>query len=269
MSGHVLPLVGSTAPWSGGRVSTGAVCVLAGNPSPWTLDGTNTWVLGFDDEDAVVVDPGPDDAVHRANIAHALGGRRVGLIVLTHGHLDHSEGARELAVQWRAPIRAVDPAQRLGDEGLALGDVIDVAGGCEVLLTPGHTSDSASLVLRADRTLVAGDTILGRGTALVAWPDGQLGAYLDSLRRLRDALGDTEQLLPGHGPALREPSAVIDAYLEHRVARLTEVSALVDAGTTRAQDIVRVVYADVPREIWPAAELTVRAQLAYLGVLGD
>ncbi len=268
MSGHVLPLVGSTQPWRGGEVTALASCVLAPNPSPWTLDGTNTWVLGAADEPAVIVDPGPDALAHREAVLEATGDRGVALIVLTHGHLDHSEGALALARATGAQIRAVDPRLRLGAEGLAPGDVIDVAGGCEVVLTPGHTSDSAVLLLREDGSFVSGDTILGRGTALVAHPDGVLADYLDSLRRLRDLAGGLDTVLPGHGPALTHASAVIDAYLEHRLARLDEVREVRATGIATARGIVEIVYADVPREIWPAAELTVQAQLAYLDERG-
>ena len=264
MSGRAIPVVGSTEPWFGGSVTSAATCVLAPNPSPWTLDGTNTWLLGSADEAVVIVDPGPDDDGHRAAIAEALGERRVTSIVLTHGHLDHSEGARTLAAIHGVGVKAVDPLHRLGSEGLVPGEVIDVAGGCEVILTPGHTSDSASLLLHADRSLITGDTVLGRGTALVAWPDGRLGDYLMSLRRLAESVADVMMLLPGHGPALARPSEVIDSYLEHRLQRLDEVRECLAAGVDTPDGIVEVIYADVPPEVWPAAELTVRAQLAYL-----
>lgn len=264
MSGRILPVTGSTESWASGQVTAAAACVLAPNPSPWTLDGTNTWVLGAEHESVVIVDPGPDDAGHREAIMAMVGDRPVRMIVLTHGHLDHSEGARALAEQCRAGVRAVDHHLRLGDEGLAPGDVIDVAGGCEVILTPGHTSDSACLLMREDRSLISGDTILGRGTALVAWPDGRLGDYLDSLRRLAELAGDTDYLLPGHGPTLANPAQVIEGYVAHRHSRLDEVRALLARGVHEPHSIVEFVYADVPREVWPAAELTVRAQLEYL-----
>ncbi len=264
MSGHVLPLTGSDSPWAGGDVSPMATCVLAPNASPLTLDGTNTWVVGAAEEPVVVIDPGPSSAAHRAKILEAVGERRVSAIVLTHGHLDHSEGARALAEVVRAPIQAVDPTLRHGGEGLAPGSVLDVAGGCEVVLTPGHSADSACLVLREDRSLLAGDTILGRGTALIAWPDGNLAHYLDSLARLLDHVDGIDRLLPGHGPALTHPADVIATYLEHRRARLAEVRSIVDSGVVEPSEIVAIAYADVPREIWPAAELTVRAQLEYL-----
>ena len=264
MSGRVLPVVGSTEPWFGGVITLGAQCVLAPNPSPWTLDGTNTWILGFEDEAVVVVDPGPDDDNHRTAITEAVADRRVASIVLTHGHADHSAGARTLADIWKVGVRALDPQHRWGSEGLTAGAVLDVAGGCEVVITPGHTSDSASLLLHADASLVTGDTVLGRGTALVAWPDGRLGDYLESLRRLREVVGGITTLLPGHGPALGDPGAVLDAYITHRQQRLDEVRSCVDDGIESPQAIVEVVYAEVPRELWPAAELTVRAQLEYL-----
>ena len=238
--------------------------MLAPNPSPWTLDGTNTWVLGYAEGPVIVIDPGPDDATHRKAIRQVIADRPVLSIVLTHGHADHSEGARALADDVRTNIRAVDPHHRLGDEGLAPGDVIDVAGGCQILLTPGHTSDSACLVAREDSFLIAGDTVLGRGTAVVAWPDGHLGQYLDSLRRLRDLIGDIGYLLPGHGPALGDPGHVLDAYMAHRMVRLDEVRDCMATGCTTASDIVATVYADVPRDVWPAAELSVRAQMEYV-----
>lgn len=267
MSGHVLPLAGSTDDWRGGVVTEHATCVLAPNPSPWTLDGTNTWILG--ERDVVVVDPGPDDPGHmdriRAVIAeHDLSVRGV---VLTHGHLDHSEGARSFAESLGVGVRALDVEHRLGSEGLVDGDVIDL-GTVEVrvVTTPGHSRDSISLALPEDGSLVTGDTVLGRGTSLVAWPDGTLRDYLASLQRLRDlvdAAGLT-RILPGHGPVLDKPGSVLDDYLAHRLARLREVAEVHASGVTDPARIVQIVYADVPREVWPAAELTVRAQVDYL-----
>ncbi|HSR21944.1 MAG TPA: MBL fold metallo-hydrolase, partial [Candidatus Eisenbacteria bacterium] len=134
-----------------------------------------------------------------------------------------------------------------------------------VVGTPGHSHDSVSLQVPHDGTVLTGDTVLGRGTSLVAWPDGRLGDYLQSLERLRMLAGDgMTLLLPGHGPVLKDPVAVLDGYLAHRRARLAEVEEVVRGGVTDAAAIVAIVYADVPREVWPAAELTVRAQLDYL-----
>ena len=246
-----------------------ARCVLAPNPSPMTLDGTNTWILAEPGSPrAVVVDPGPAHAghLHRVRDQVAAGGQRVAQILLTHGHPDHSDGAAAFAAMTGAPVRAADPAYRLGDEGLAPGDVIGVAG-CElrVVATPGHTSDSVSLHLPADHALLTGDTVLGRGTTVIA-QDGNLADYLASLDRLRaltDQAGLTV-LLPGHGPILASPAATLDYYITHRQERLAEITAALDAGDRTTAQIVARVYADVDRSLWPFAAWSVRAQLDYL-----
>ena len=240
-------------------VTASAGVVLAPNPGPMTLDGTNTWVLRAPgSERAVVVDPGPLTEGHLAEVA-ALG--PVDVVLLTHGHLDHSEGAARFAALTGAPVRALDPAHRLGEEGLGEGDVV-VGGGLEVRVwaTPGHTSDSLSFVL--DDAVLTGDTILGRGTTVVAHPDGVLGDYLASLRRLRE-LGELT-VLPGHGPELASAGAAAEHYLAHRESRLEQVRAAVAAGASTPEQVVETVYADVDRVLWPAATLSVRAQLEHL-----
>jgi len=267
MSGNAVPL-GDPSPWHGGAVTSRAVCVLAGNPGVMTLDGTNTWVLREPGSSlCVVVDPGPDDDAHLAAVVAVAGDARIARILLTHGHPDHAEGAASLAALTGAPVAALDPAHRLGDEGVVGGDVVSV-GGLEigVVSTPGHTADSLSFQPLADGALLTGDTVLGRGSTVVAHPDGRLGDYLVSLARLRDLASSTgsELVLPGHGPALLDPVGAVTAYLAHRQARLDQVRAALAAGSTTADDVVEAVYADVPREVWPAARLSVLAQLAYL-----
>jgi glyoxylase-like metal-dependent hydrolase (beta-lactamase superfamily II) len=246
-----------------------AWCVLAPNPSPMTLDGTNTWVIAEPGTAAVVVvDPGPDDEGHLRRVLDAAraGDRQVAQVVLTHGHLDHSAGARRFAELSGAPVGALDPGLRLGTEGYGAGDVI-TAGGCElrVVATPGHTADSLSLLLPADGGLLTGDTVLGRGTTVIAG-DGSLGDYLRTLDELR-SLADTAALhvlLPGHGPLLTDPAGVLDYYIAHRKERLDQVRAARAAGAGTPTEVVAVVYADVDKSLWPAAELSVRAQLDYL-----
>ncbi|HEX5565561.1 MAG TPA: MBL fold metallo-hydrolase [Streptomyces sp.] len=253
-----------------GMGTTRAVCVLAPNASPMTLDGTNTWIIAEPDSSlAVVIDPGPLDEGHlREVIATAeRAGRRVALTLLTHGHPDHAEGAARFAELTGTDVRALDPALRLGEEGLAAGDVI-TTGGLEmrVVPTPGHTSDSLSFHLPADAAVLTGDTILGRGTTMVAHPDGRLGDYLDSLRRLRSLTVDdgVSTVLPGHGPVLDDAQGAVEYYLAHRAARLAQVETAVEDGHRTASEVVAHVYADVDRTLWPAAELSVRAQLDYL-----
>jgi glyoxylase-like metal-dependent hydrolase (beta-lactamase superfamily II) len=258
--------------WTGGEVAPAASCVLAPNPGPMTLDGTNTWVLSAPDAGrAVVIDPGPDDAGHLRKVLATVAARgaRVGVVLLTHGHLDHSEAARSFAqAAGGVAVRALDPAQRLGDEGLGDGEVVEVDGLLvEVVGTPGHTGDSLSFVLPDFGALLTGDTVLGRGTTVVAYPDGRLGDYLDSLARLEELVEarGLVDLLPGHGPALRNPLDVVRFYRRHRAERLNQVRNAVTAGARTPREVVERVYADVPREVWPAAELSVRAQLEYLG----
>jgi glyoxylase-like metal-dependent hydrolase (beta-lactamase superfamily II) len=267
VSGRVLPL-GADGPWTGGTVTARATCVLAPNPGPMTLDGTNTWVIAEPGaRTAVVLDPGPDLSEHLDAIESMLDGRRVGLVLLTHGHPDHAEGAVALATRVGAPVAALDPAHRLGSEGLVDGDRIEVGGVLlDVVATPGHTADSLSFHLVADGALLTGDTVLGRGSTVVAHPDGRLGDYLHSLRRLEHLAQESSAayVLPGHGPALADPVGAVAAYLEHREARLAQVREALEAGAVTADDVVAAVYADVPREVWPAARLSVQAQLAYL-----
>jgi len=251
-----------------------AICLLAPNPSPMTLEGTNTWVIAEPDSPSVVVvDPGPDDEGHlrRVLAAARTGDRRVASILLTHGHLDHSAGAARLAELSGAPIQAADPARRLGAEGFADGDVITVAG-CElrIVATPGHSSDSVSLLLPADGALFTGDTVLGRGTTVIA-QDGHLGDYLRSLEQLRELAeaAGLRLLLPGHGPMLADPIGILDHYLAHRAERLDQVRSALAAGAKTPAEIVAMVYTDVDRSVWPAAEWSVRAQLDYLADRGE
>ena len=256
--------------WAGGTFGQRARCVLAPNPNIMTLDGTNTWVLrDVDARRSIVVDPGPEIVEHLDAVAEAAG--EVAVVLLTHGHADHSEAARSFAERMRCGVRALDPQHRLGPEGLGDGDVVEVDGlEVRVVGTPGHTSDSLSFVVPAERAVLTGDTVLGRGTTVVAHPDGQLGAYLDSLHRLH-ALAEAhevEAVWPGHGPVIDDALAVLDYYLAHRKERLDQVrEALRELDPSRedlARAVVEKVYADVDPVLWGAAELSVRAQIAYL-----
>lgn len=241
------------------QVTDTAAVVLAPNPGPMTLDGTNTWVLrARGAESCIVVDPGPLLEDHLVEVA-AHG--PVAVVLLTHGHADHSQGAGRFAALTGARVRALDPAHRLGEEGLDEGDVVAEAGlELRVLATPGHSSDSLSFVL--PDSVLTGDTILGRGTTVVAHPDGVLAAYLDSLRRLRE-LGELT-VLPGHGPELPSAGVVAEHYLRHRDERLEQVRAALATGASTPRQVVESVYADVDRSLWPAATLSVLAQLDYL-----
>jgi glyoxylase-like metal-dependent hydrolase (beta-lactamase superfamily II) len=236
-----------------------------------TLDGTNTWVLREPGASrSVVVDPGPTTPAHLDSVTSYAGG--VAVVLLTHGHLDHSEAAWALAERHGCGVRALDPQHRLGGEGLTDGDVVEVDGlELHVVATPGHTSDSLSFVLPAERAVLTGDTVLGRGTTVVAHPDGRLGAYLDSLHRLH-ALAQAQEVTavwPGHGPVIDDALATLESYLAHRRERLEQVrEAVRGLADVPAEElprrVVERVYADVDPVLWGAAELSVRAQLAFL-----
>ncbi|MDP3966809.1 MAG: MBL fold metallo-hydrolase [Nocardioides sp.] len=257
--------------WAGGAFGERGSCVLAPNANHMTLDGTNTWVLREPDaRRSVVVDPGPEVLAHLDAVAEAAG--EVAVVLLTHHHADHSESARTFAERMGCGVRALDPAHRLGGEGLADGDVVAVDGlEVHVVGTPGHTADSLSFLLPAERVVLTGDTVLGRGTTVVAHPDGELGAYLDSLDRLH-ALAEAQEasaIWPGHGPVISDALAVLDYYRSHRAERLEQVrEAVRDLGVPVAEadprQVVETVYADVDPVLWGAAELSVRAQLEHL-----
>ncbi len=252
--------------WAGGRAGERAECVLCPNPSPMTLDGTNTWLLAEPGSDeVVVVDPGPLDEGHLADVLGHVqrSGRRVALTLVTHGHADHAESAGRFHELTGAPVRGFGR----GHDDVREGEVITV-GGLEILAvpTPGHTSDSFSFLLPADNSLLTGDTVLGRGTSVVAWPDGNLEAYLESLSRIEDLTraGTVTSLLPGHGPTVAAAADTVAFYLRHRSERLDQVREAVAGGARTAHEVVEGVYADVPRSVWPAAEQSVQAQLEYL-----
>ncbi len=254
------------------EVGPGLVSVLAPNPGPMTLDGTNTWIIGGGSATSVVIDPGPEHEGHLGAVLAAAGGR-IGTILVTHRHLDHTEGAARLAELADCGVRSVDPAYRIGTAGLADGDEVPAGDFVlQVVETPGHTDDSVSLLLSGVDVprLLTGDTVLGRGTTVIAAPDGDLAAYLGSLEellRLVDERGVT-QLLPGHGPVVDRPRETITDYLAHRQQRLDQVRAALRGGAVTADEVVAAVYADVDRSLWPAAKQSVEAQLRYLGTSG-
>lgn len=263
-------------PWAGGSYPPRAECLLAPNPGIMTLDGTNTWVLREPGARAVVVDPGPVEHGHLDRLVAETGD--VGLVLVTHHHFDHSEVAVAFAEAKGCAVRALDPSYCFRAEPVADGEELDVDGlALRVVTTPGHTADSISLVLPAQRALLSGDMVLGRGTTVVAHPDGQLGPYFDSIAKMRALVtaGEVDAIWPAHGPVLDDAGAVLDHYLVHRRERLAQVeTALRELGVplsaelaeddTLPRRVVEVVYADVDESVWFAAELSVRAQLAYL-----
>ncbi|HZD74623.1 MAG TPA: MBL fold metallo-hydrolase [Actinomycetota bacterium] len=239
--------------------------VLAPNPSLLTLEGTNTYVVASPEaRGAVVIDPGPPDEEHAARVAGATSGRQVELVLLTHSHVDHAEGARRLAQRVGAPLAALDPGWATpGAPTLAAGSEV-VAGGVllEPVPTPGHSADHCCFWLAAERAMFTGDHVLGRGSTVVEWPGGDMGAYLHSLEAVRRFA--PERLYPGHGPGVGDPAAKLREYLDHRLQRESQVLAALGAGDRTPAEIVGRVYADVDPVLHPAAALSVRAHLVKL-----
>lgn len=253
------------------RMDEVCVRVRADNPSPMTLDGTNTYVVmppgaGV----ALVVDPGPDEAGHLDDVQGVLSREDADVVgvVATHHHADHAAACRRWAGLWGAPVMAASP-RVAGPRGrvLADGDRVDLPGlRVDVVATPGHTRDHLSLRVGTGG-LLTGDHILGRGTTVVAHPDGDLSAYLDSLRRIVSLQADV--LWPGHGPALAEdPEAVIRYHLLHREHRLLQVCAALGDGPATPRELVAAIYADHDRALWQAAESTTLAALGHLARRG-
>ncbi|WP_232219288.1 MBL fold metallo-hydrolase [Pseudoglutamicibacter albus] len=271
-TGEAAPDAVDTAP--AGAVATpveGVWMVQQDNPGPMTLDGTQSYWIPSQ-RGAIVVDPGDDDAQHQA----ALASHEVALILVTHRHPDHVGGLERLRDLTGAPSRALSSDYcGEGQEPLTDGEIIDVPGAglqLRVLATPGHTSDSISIVIESTPEarplgVLTADTILGRGTTIIDHPDGRLTNYLDSLEKL-ETLGNIPAL-PAHAGFLPSVAETARKYLAHRRERLEQVRAAVHTLQERGEEatvsnVTDIVYADVDAEVRPAAEHTVSAQLAAL-----
>lgn len=222
------------------RTPPGITLVRASNASLLTLDGTNTYVAA-----GWVIDPGPGDSAHLDAVMDAAGGRVEG-IVLTHDHADHSEGAPVLSAISGASVHL--PA---GD-----GEI----GPFRALATPGHSRDHVCLLL--GRVCFTGDTVLGAGSVFIQPGEGSLGAYLASLRRLREL--DLEALCPGHGPVVWDAHAKLDEYISHRMAREQKLLAALDRGLRTRDELLDAAWDDAAPELRPAALLTMEAHLEKL-----
>ena len=236
---------------------TRIVRVLAPNPGLRELEGTNTWVLGR--WPAVVIDPGVDEPGHLAEVLEVAG--RVGAILLTHDHPDHTPGASTLAATTGAPVYAARPEG--GGERLRDGQTIRMPGvTVSVVATPGHTSDHVAFFLEEDGALFTGDAVLGRGTSVSDPPEGDLAQYLRSLHRMRDLAPRT--IYPGHGPAVFDALGKLDEYLAHRAMREEQVLAGLAEGAHTPEELVPAIYGDYPAELFPLAARSVLAHLLKL-----
>lgn len=214
----------------------GIIRVRAPNPSPLTLDGTNTYVL-----DGWIVDPGPSDTDHLQAVRRAAGDGIEG-VVLTHRHADHAEGAPQLGVKVTLPVDG------------------QLVGPFRALATPGHSPESVCLV--AGRACFTGDTVLGTGSVFIAPGEGSLSAYLESLRRLREL--DLDVLCPGHGPYVWAPAAKLDEYISHRLERERRLVEALDAGLRTRDELLDAAWSDAPAALRDFAALSLGSHLEKL-----
>jgi glyoxylase-like metal-dependent hydrolase (beta-lactamase superfamily II) len=241
--------------------------IVAGNAGPMTGPGTNTYLVGIDE--IVVIDPGPDDPEHLDAIA-GCGGDRIRWIVCTHTHIDHWPGVAGLKARTGAEVLAFDARDGLEiDRSLTDGDPIEATEFVlRALHTPGHASNHLCYLLEQERMLFSGDHIMNGSTVVIRPPDGDMGAYLEQLERLKAWRPRLKSIAPGHGHLIDHPIAKIDEYLDHRHQREAQVLECVRSGTTKVAKVVEQLYPDLIDELVPMAEATVWAHLLKLKAEG-
>lgn len=244
--------------------------LTAPNPGPKTLTGTHTYVVGLNP--AYVIDPGPADPTYQESLAHFLyrhSGRRPAAILLSHGHPDHAPGARLLKERLGVPVLASaempdDQANAAGvDRRYAAHESLPVGSDrLEVVATPGHTADQVAFWMPRSRILFSGDTILGQGSTLVAPPEGDMLAYMDTLELMQALM--PRIILPGHGPVISDPQGKIEEYLAHRRERERQLIGVLERAPSTAPQLVEAMYADTDPRLHDLALGSVQAQLEKL-----
>lgn len=236
---------------------SGVERLRAENPSLLTMSGTNTWVVGCDP--AWVVDPGPALPSHQQALDQAIS-RRGGLggIVLTHDHIDHSEGVQSLRERFPAPLAAAR-----GSAEIELQDGASV-GPFEAIYAPGHAPDHFAFIV--GDVCFAGDAVLGEGSVFIAPDPGALAGYLKALLRLRER--ELKLLCPGHGPPIWNPRERLDQYIEHRLDRERRLVDALAQGRRSTDELLDAAWSDVPSALRPLAAVSLSAHLDKLGEEG-
>jgi glyoxylase-like metal-dependent hydrolase (beta-lactamase superfamily II) len=235
--------------------------VVAPNPGPMTLEGTNTYLYGSDP--CAVIDPGPDDAGHLEAIRAAAEERGgIDLILLTHSHGDHVAGAEALAAAVGESGTAGAPA---GPPPVILPADGEAHNGLRAVATPGHAADHVCF-LTEDGVCFSGDLVLGEGSTFVPPDGGSLAAYMDSLRRIQSE--PLELICPGHGPWIEDPAAKLAEYVEHRQLREQRLLAALQRGERSKQALLAEAWSDVPPQLRPAAAMVMDAHLQKLEAEG-
>lgn len=241
--------------------------VRAPNPSPMTLTGTNAYLVDAGDATAIVIDPGPPIERHVQALVDAARerGLTISTIAITHGHPDHAPAAALLKRATGATIYAHPRSTVPRDQDLPLeGELRRGTRELKVVDAPGHTFDHVVFYEPEARTLFTGDTILGQGTVVIAPPGGAMRPYQRTLERLMHEFRDARTIRGGHGPLVRNASAKIAEYIEHRRARERELLDALARGPQTIPQLVHRIYATTSPQLWPAAA---RQLLAYLEAL--
>jgi glyoxylase-like metal-dependent hydrolase (beta-lactamase superfamily II) len=258
------------------QVAPGIRRVIAANPGPFTYTGTGTYIIG--DGNVAVVDPGPLEDDHIAAILQAVKGETVTHILITHTHFDHSPGAAPLKAQTGAKTYGYGPHMGTGGENslehsgdmdfvpdvkVNHGDIIEGDGwSVEALHTPGHTSNHVCYSYREGKALFSGDHVMGWSTSVISPPDGNMKAYMNSLRLLLDR--DDELFWPTHGPAIPDPQAFVQSFIDHRQEREEQIMKCLRSDMRYISAMVKVMYTHVPEYMHPAAALSVQAHLEHM-----
>lgn len=276
MSDSALPPIGAGEAGGCSRLTVGepqeilpgVVRLLAPNASVMTGPGTNTYLVGA--EDLVVIDPGPDDPTHLDRVVGFAEGK-IRYIVVTHSHRDHAPGARSLARRTGATVLGFDERPNFVPDGRILeGDAL-VTDACrlEAIHTPGHASDHLCFIADpirggGPRVLFSGDHIMQGSTVVIGPPDGNMGDYLRSLRRVSEIVPPVELIAPGHGMLITDPHGAVDAYLALRARREEAIHQAVCNQPMSAGDLVGVIYVDLPTELVRHAKRSIWAHLRKL-----
>lgn len=251
--------------------------VLAANPSAFTFTGTQSYVVGAGSAVAVI-DPGPDEPEHIAALLHTVGEARVAAILCTHTHRDHSPAAAPLAALTGAPVIGCAPLA-ISDSGPRSDAPFDQTYAPERVLTdgeslsgpdwtltavatPGHTSNHLCFALEDSGALFTGDHVMGWSTSVIAPPDGDMSAYMESLQKLHDR--EDRVYYPAHGPQVDRPQRLVRGMMGHRRQREGQILRLLGEGIARIEDMVPRMYQGVDRALWPAAGRSVLAHLIDL-----
>ncbi len=260
--------------------------VIANNPSPFTLHGTGTYILGHGD--VAVIDPGPADEAHIAAILAATRGERISHVLVTHTHMDHSPGCALLREYTDAPTYAFGPhgsgIETDDDSVVKLeesadhdfeptirvrhGEVIAADGwSVECVYTPGHTSNHTCYALREERALFTGDHVMAWSTSIISPPDGDMHRYMSSLELLLDR--DDALYWPTHGPSVLDPKALVKAFIAHRREREEQIIACIEQGQHQITAMVPMMYTDLPEFMYGAAARSVLSAVVYLVQRGE